>query len=301
MFPCYTKALETNFAGTPNMLNRQKVLLSMLEQADRPVGRIELMKWAFYLREATPSKGGDSFYDFLPYHFGPFSFALYQEVGKLEEQGYVVSYDDNHWKIGSNKPIKPPKEIAIDAKKAVNALSHLSVDNLLDQIYSRFPYYTMNSKRQKLANRPSGRKEIYTSGYEGLSIDAFLNRLIENGIQRLIDVRRNPIARRYGFHKSTLKRLAETLGIAYVHYPELGIPSELRQSLETQDDYDRLFQKYKLTTLATEKNAIESAASLCSEMPSVLVCMEAKPSCCHRSHLATKIAAQLKLPVTHLK
>ncbi|XZE20344.1 DUF488 family protein [Pirellulaceae bacterium SH449] len=282
------------------MLNRQKVLLSMLELADRPVSRIELMKWAFYLRQATPSQGGDSFYDFLPYHFGPFSFALYQEVGKLEEHGYVASYDENHWMLGPKTPIKPPTDIESDARNAVQTLSHLSVDNLLDQIYSRFPYFTMNSKRQRLASRPEGREEIYTSGYEGLSIDAFLNRLVENGIKRLIDVRRNPIARRYGFHKSTLKRLTETLGIDYVHFPELGIPSELRQSLDTQDDYERLFDQYRLTTLVTEKHAIQSATTLCKDMPSVLVCMEAEPCCCHRSHLATRIASESKLPVSHL-
>ncbi|MCU0712005.1 MAG: DUF488 domain-containing protein [Pirellula sp.] len=282
------------------MLNRQKVLLSMLELADRPVGRIELMKWAFYVRQVSPSKGGDSFYDFLPYHFGPFSFALYQEVGKLEEQGYVTSSDENHWTLGPMNPTKPPKDVDADARNAVKTLSHLSVDNLLDQIYARFPYFTMNSKRQRLVERPEGRQEIYTSGYEGLSIDAFLNRLIENGIKRLIDVRRNPIARRYGFHKSTLKRLTETLGIDYVHFPELGISSELRQSLDTQDDYDRLFARYNLTTLVDEKHAIQSATTLCKDIPSVLVCMEAEPCCCHRSHLAQRIAVDSKLPVSHL-
>ena len=66
------------------MLTRQKVLLLMLKYAGRPVQRVELMKWCFLLRHQSETGGGSSFYDFVPYKYGPFSFALYQEIEKLQ-------------------------------------------------------------------------------------------------------------------------------------------------------------------------------------------------------------------------
>ena len=53
------------------MLNRQKALLAMIQQAGRPVQRMELTQWAFLLRNETESHGGPAFYDFVPYHCGP--------------------------------------------------------------------------------------------------------------------------------------------------------------------------------------------------------------------------------------
>ena len=176
----------------------------------------------------------------------------------------------------------------------------MSLECLLDNVYKQYPAFTVNSRRQKLAVRKTAPLAVYTSGYEGASIDGFLNRLMTTGIKHLIDVRRNPIARRYGFHRSTLKRLCESLDIAYTHLPELGIESEMRQSLDTQEDYDKLFERYRQSTLVDEKLAVERVAELVKESPSVLVCMEAQPKCCHRSHLATAVSKRSKLKVDHL-
>ena len=282
------------------MLTRQKILLSILKAVDRPVNRLELMKWSFLLRHESKTQGGASFYDFLPFHYGPFSFSLYQEIEKLQDQGFVKQSDDTHWEIGVVAGQSPDRELENDATTLAKLHASKSVDNLLDEIYSKYPQFTVNSKRLRLAKRAVAAPAVYTSGYEGLSIDGFLNRLIESGVQQLVDVRRNPIARRFGFHKSTLKRLCESLDIAYFHLPELGIPSDKRRSLETQDDYDRLFADYCQTTLESEEIAIDSVTDLVKSKPSVLVCMEAKPQCCHRSHLAKVVSNRSRLQVKHL-
>ena len=282
------------------MLTRQKILISLLKAVDRPVNRLELMKWSFLLRHESKTQGGASFYDFLPYHYGPFSFSLYQEIGKLQDQGFVKQSDDTHWEIGEVAGQSPGRELDNDATSLAKQHAGTSVDNLLDEIYSKYPQFTVNSKRLQLAKRAIAVPAVYTSGYEGLSVDGFLNRLIESGVQQLVDVRRNPIARRFGFHKSTLKRLCESLDIAYFHLPELGIPSDKRRSLDTQDDYDRLFADYCQTTLESEAVAIDSVTDLVNSKPSVLVCMEAKPQCCHRSHLAKVVSNRSRLQVKHL-
>jgi uncharacterized protein (DUF488 family) len=282
------------------MLTRQKVLLYLIRAAKRPVHRIELTKWAFLLRHDTQSQGGSAFYDFVPYHYGPFSFALYQELGKLEQQGYVRQADENHWTAATEEADDSPLEIRRDINAIINRHSRKDIDSLLDEVYERHPQFTVNSKRRRLKSRPEGEPAVYTSGYEGLSIDAFLNRLIQSGIRHLIDVRRNPIARRYGFHKSTLSRLCASLEIEYSHLPELGIASDKRRSLETQRDYDELFAEYRNTTLQSEPEAISLIARTVSRKPSVLVCMEAQPSCCHRTHLAKAVSLESKLDIHHL-
>ena len=221
-------------------------------------------------------------------------------MDKLVTQGLVVQSDATHWSSSSTTPLKLEKDLATEAKNFGNRLAKRNIDNLIDEIYSRFPEYTVNSERVRLAERKVAAPAVYTSGYEGASIDGFLNRLVSSGIRHLVDVRRNPIARRYGFHRSTLKRLCESLDIQYSHVPELGIESEKRQELNSQEDYDALFRDYCDTTLLSETPAVERVTKLAAESPCVLVCMEAQPRCCHRSHLANEVSKRSKLPVEHL-
>ncbi|NJM48439.1 MAG: DUF488 domain-containing protein [Alkalinema sp. RU_4_3] len=72
-----------------------------------------------------------------------------------------------------------------------------------------------------------------------------MNLLLESGISRLIDVRFNPISRRFGFHRSTLGRLCGFLGIDYQHLPELGIPGSEREDLGASSQYESLFSNYR--------------------------------------------------------
>ncbi len=283
------------------MLNRQKAVLEFLKTADRPVLRTELTKWSFLLRHEYDSNGGSAFYDFVPYKLGPFSFSLYQEVGKLEDQSYVVCDGDTSWTVGRSIPFKSPdSSVQRDISRIVKRFGDWNTEKLLDYVYDAYPGYTVNSNRKKLAKRATAEPTVFTAGYEGLSVDAFLNRLVENGVRQLIDVRHNPIARRYGFHRSTLQRLTGNLDIDYVHIPELGIQSALRQNLNTMDDRTELFDQYEKTTLATNEEALDRVAKLMMEKPSVLVCMEAEAVCCHRSRVAESIAERTSLPIRNL-
>jgi len=72
------------------MLIRQKVILSLIDQMGNQspsgnhgkVSRLQLVKWAFLLENERKMK---TFYQFVPYHYGPFSFTLYHELGKPNE------------------------------------------------------------------------------------------------------------------------------------------------------------------------------------------------------------------------
>mgnify|MGYP001809842497 CR=1 FL=1 len=285
------------------MLKRQAVLLRFLERAGRPVSHFEMVKWSFILKTESSSMGGDSFFDFLPYKKGPFSFCLYQEAGKLEENGYMMSPDDSHWRItekGAAVSRSLESNISRDVDRVIQRFEQKAYDDLVQYVYSRNPWFTVNSTIRKEEMRPICEVKVFTAGYESLSIDSFLNGLMRKGIQRVIDVRSNPIARRYGFHKSTLSRLCGYLDIDYVHIPELGIPSSMRQTLETLSDYEKLFAEYDASILPYQEDAVARVCEMMQGKPSVLICMEADPRYCHRTRIAKAVSAKISLSISDI-
>lgn len=287
------------------MLNRQKAILFMLKRAGGAASRLLLTKWAFLLAHETESKGGTAFYQFVPYHYGPYSFSLAREINTLVRDGFIEEPNRKIWSLtraGFYTAHVLPVTIERDAVDVMRKYGTTSVETLLASIYTRYPWFTVNSKeeRKRAQTRPVASSAVYTLGYEGLMVDGFLDRLVRSGIQCLVDVRNNPVSRRYGFHKSTLSRLCEYLGITYRHFPELGIPSESRACLQSTSDYQALFDRYRHDMLPRHTAAVQKAAEVLAARPSALVCMEADPECCHRSHLATALAKLTGLPIKHL-
>jgi len=284
------------------MLSRQKTLLFLLQKVARPVDRMQLVKWCFLLRHEFPSKGGKSFYDFVSYKHGPFSFALYHEMGKLERCGLLLTSGNSVGvrRDGFYAVASPPAAVVADIDRLLYQFAAMPLRSLIHYVYSRYPTYTVNSEWRPLAARPETQRAVFTSGYEGLSVDAFLNRLVRSGVRRVIDVRRNAVSRRYGFHGTTLSRLLGHLGIDYVHFPELGIAAASRKKLSTRESYRRLLRDYQSTTLKMEKVAVAEVARLVAEIPSVLTCMEADPAYCHRSLLAIRVAELTQLPIVDI-
>ena len=116
---------------------------------------------------------------------------------------------------------------------------------MVDAVYRKYPWFTMNSDvlQKRTVKRPKAEPAVYTKiGYEGLMVDSLLDILLRKGISRLVDVRCNPIARRYGFHRSTLMGLCADLGIEYVHVASLGVPSAWRVNLSDSESGESLFR-----------------------------------------------------------
>jgi uncharacterized protein YwgA len=117
------------------MLHRQKVLLEFLRAAGRPVGKIELMKWAFLLAHESRSGGGASYYQFVPYHYGPYSFGLDREIQSLAAMGYVRD-ESNTW-VGDTaaNPVTPA--VMRDVARIVSQYRSVATESLLDVVYGR--------------------------------------------------------------------------------------------------------------------------------------------------------------------
>ncbi len=78
----------------------------------------------------------------------------------------------------------------------------------------------------RIAKRQVG--SIITIGYEGASVDVFVDRLVQADVQELVDVRLNAVSRRKGFSKLALREAVSEAGLVYSHRPALGNPREYR-------------------------------------------------------------------------
>lgn len=284
------------------MFSRQRTLLSIVEAAGGRASHLHLTKCAFAVRQETETGGGDAFYDFLPYKYGPSSFTLYQEAAKLCREGLLADAEGDTWVLtdaGRNHAAHVGHQVATDVRSVVSKLGRLPAAELLRWTYDRYPWFTVLSEVRRKQPRPEGALAAWTAGYEGLSVDAFLNRLLERGIRRLVDVRHHPVARRYGFHGRTLAGLCTKLDIEYVHLPQLGIAGHLRRHLQGPGDYAALFADYD-RYLDEHDDEVRRVADLMKRKPSVLVCVEADPNRCHRTCLARRIAGIAGLAVGDL-
>jgi uncharacterized protein (DUF488 family) len=286
------------------MFSRQRSILRLIEMEGGAVSRLRLVKLAFLLsREPGVPRAG--IYDFVPYKRGPFSFTLYHEIGALVRDGWLAE-NEVEFRVRETTDL----ETAFLDRSFLAAIDGVSeryrnvgTPDLVDGVYAQHPWYTLNSAsvHKRAAQRPTVPPAVYTVGYEGIMVDALLDLLLHDGIERLIDVRCNPIARRYGFHKSTLTRLCNDVGIEYVHFASLGIPSAWRASLSDQASYESLFDRYTSEILPEQGDAIDRVAAMVIEKPSALMCMEAAHQSCHRSRLGLEIARRTGLPVQELR
>jgi uncharacterized protein (DUF488 family) len=293
------------------VLRRQKMLLAILQASKRALSPIELVKLAFLLRQESEIGADHSYYDFVPYRFGPFSFALYRELEALQKNGYIDLTDS---KISLSRRLKDEvlekvKQLTSRELSSVRGIlsrfGGLSSQALLKTVYSLYPWFTINSELLDIIpsdqpDRPQADIAIYTSGYEGRSVDQFYDNLTRAGVRTVIDVRFNPVSRKYGFAGSSLRRIGEKLGFEYVHIPELGISGEHRTSLDDFDSYQRLLNLYAKSFLPKQQSAMTRLAELLQKTPSVLVCMEKDVNCCHRGRLATVMSERTRLPIIHL-
>jgi uncharacterized protein (DUF488 family) len=199
--------------------------------------------------------------------------------------------------------------------KVKNNYGKMSANALMKYTYINFPYWAINSIKAKeiltaeqfeKINKIRPKSEdivLFTIGYEGISLEEYLNRLLKNDVKLLVDVRYNPLSMKYGFSKKQLQRYCNSLGIEYIHFPEVGIASEQRQALNTQSDYDKLFAVYRKNTLPkTMDTQLQILNLLKTNKRIALTCFESNICQCHRKYLAESIERlpDFKYKVKHI-
>ncbi len=281
------------------MFYRRKIILALLELFEGELEKIRLQKLLFLFCQ----KQEKADYDFIPYKYGCYSYSANADMAAMVTKGLLAETAKSFHKIDDVNYLKLLKTPDLSKLRSIKALyGEMDSSALMKHTYRNFPYWAINSvKAPSILSKEeldkvekqktlSDQTTLYTIGYEGGSLENYLNRLLRNDVKVLVDVRNNPLSMKFGFSKSLLKRYCESLGILYMHFPEVGIVSDKRQALNTQADYDRLFADYlendipkTIDTQMTILNVLRKYKRI------ALTCFEANHCQCHRSHLANAI------------
>ena len=287
------------------MINRQRALIRFIANEGGRIKLLRLVKLSFLLRQTAEGIPSSTLYDFIPYHYGPYSFTLIHELRSAERDGWVRITDSGVELLRSTEIelSKLERAVADEIDSLTRRYRNVSTTKLVSRVYAVYPWYTSRAKDERLrgAASPAVSPAVFTVGYEGMMLDGLLDLLLRTGVKRLIDVRCNPVARRFGFHRSTIERHCRDLAIQYTHVPELGIPSNRRAELDGQDSYNRLFDYYERNILPAHKESVNMVSTLMRKEPSALMCMEADAKCCHRTRLAAAVAKATDLPAKELR
>lgn len=285
------------------MKREHKIVLGILKAFGGELSRKSMQKLVFLFCERNDSH----LFTFIPFRYGCFSEELAVLQNDFMQNGYLEKKES--WQI-SDKGRKVAGDLdLLDSSNIENLnkrFGKLTETELIKHVYLSHPYYATNSVildniltpeeqkpilllKRKLKNDFDNRK-IVSIGYEGYSIDDYASMLLDNRVKVLCDVRKNSISRKKGFSKAALSFALEKLHISYYHFPTLGIPSDLRQKLDTQEDYDALFEYYEKNILSKNIEYVEKISSFLDKYGTVaLLCFEKNPNQCHRTRIVNRI------------
>lgn len=141
---------------------------------------------------------------------------------------------------------------------------------------------------------------VFTIGYEGLDVDAFMSLLAEHGIETVVDIRELPLSRKPGFSKKALAGVLNLTGLEYVHMVNLGCPKPVRDRYREDGNWKRYTNGF-LKHLKTQEAAIAELSELASSSTCALLCYEADFNFCHRSMVADAVREYCGADVEHIK
>lgn len=285
---------------------RRKFILAIFEIFGLCLSSRRIQKILFL---ATRGKEAPKVFDFVPFKYGSFSFQAAQDLSTLVTLGYlqeaVVEGHSGYRYTGTSSIINDidmfDRQLLIDIKDRWGDASEVE---LIKFAYTRYPFYAINStiaqdmlsvqewekiclQKKKLKKET---EHLFTIGYEGLTLEGYINKLILKDVHVLCDVRKNAFSMKFGFSKNLLQKACEGVGIIYIHIPQLGIESEKRQELYTQADYNQLFDEYERTTLVENYSYLRIIYDAVKNQKRVaLTCFEKDPKTCHRSRIAKAV------------
>ncbi|MFI5138255.1 MAG: hypothetical protein ACHQIM_10545, partial [Sphingobacteriales bacterium] len=189
------------------MFYRRKIILALLEIFDGKLEKIRLQKLLFLFSQ----RQAKAEYDFIPYKYGCYSYSATADLTTMVKKGILTDDTDGLSKTDKISYLsclrEQDRKYLLEIKKLYGLLDG---NALMKHTYINYPYFAINSIKaneilsvddlQKVNNiRPKSNKTVlYTIGYEGISLEEYLNRLIKNSVQILVDVRKNPLSMKYG-------------------------------------------------------------------------------------------------------
>jgi len=128
--------------------------------------------------------------------------------------------------------------------------------------------------------------DFFTIGYTGRKIGEIVSALTGNHVRTLVDIRQNPVSMyRPELSKGNLAKLLDQNGIHYVHFPQLGVPRDIRAKAIEAGKRDVIWEWYDQHVINTFIGRNLHFFFNGFEHPIALMCTEIDPQECHRHRL----------------
>src|SRR3989304_5838841 len=171
------------------MYYRRKILLAILRAFGNELDRMSRQKLLFLFSRQQTEKS----FHFVAYKYGCYSFQANADLGALVKYN-LITESGNNWKKADTtdyiKDLKARDQIAIKYIKI--QYGGYNKDELVKLTYNNYPYYAINStitanilnqeEQAKVEKQKIFKTEtvLFTIGYEGISLEEYLNKLIIN-------------------------------------------------------------------------------------------------------------------------
>jgi len=138
------------------MLSKDWNLLVIAAAEGKPLTPVQLQKSLFVFGEECPQATKHEYYQFVPYHYGPFDSKVYQDAALLCAEGLVyIRPSVGGWReySATSEGLERAKELEgyLTPKHAeylhavVTWARSLTFDQLIRAIYKKYPAYKVNS------------------------------------------------------------------------------------------------------------------------------------------------------------
>jgi uncharacterized protein (DUF488 family) len=129
--------------------------------------------------------------------------------------------------------------------------------------------------------------DFFTIGYSGRKMEEIIATLESRGVRTLVDIRQNPVSMyRPELSKSNLTRLLDQHGINYTHFPQLGVPRDIRAKAIETGTRDVIWEWYDQNVVISFLGNNLHLFLNAFVHPIALMCTEIDPRECHRHRLS---------------
>jgi uncharacterized protein (DUF488 family) len=134
--------------------------------------------------------------------------------------------------------------------------------------------------------------DFFTLGYEGRATKELFDALLQSGVQCVVDIRFNPVSMyRPELSKGNLEKGLTSLGIAYFHLREWGVPRDIRARALESGTRETIWQWYDESVIAAHfRRNLHRILNL--GYPVAMMCMECDPQECHRHRIFNALERQ---------
>lgn len=140
-------------------------------------------------------------------------------------------------------------------------------------------YWNLRRSREKA--------DFYTTGYSGRKSEELIYLLRSVGVCSIIDIRFTAISQfKPEFSKSNLQQTLAKHDLGYIHFPNLGIPRDVRSLAIDTNNRNALWEWYDRYIVSNYVNGNLDNFFNTAIHPVALLCTEISPLECHRHRLA---------------